>query len=150
MGKEEASSPPPKYEGPSTSNSQLVQEDPIETHHYVRYDTMTSFGGIEGREEGMKLPLNQGAPNTSYIVTNNMIGGALDEPIPVQCPYCHTVITTRTEHVSGCLTYLACVTIGVFTSFLGCCMIPFCMKRCKDVKHYCPNCNQLIAIYKRL
>lgn len=137
---------PPKYEqaGPSSG---LVAED---QQTFIRYDTMTSFSGVAAQPTGAIDPSKIDNNNTGFFVANNMVGGALDEPFPVQCPYCHRVVTTKTRHVAGCMTYLACLAVGVLTSFLGCCVIPCCMDRCKDVKHYCPECDQLIAIYKRL
>ncbi len=135
---------PPKYEEATV----LIQEAaPVasEEQVYTRYDTLTSFAGLDGYKID---PASIG--QASYIVANNMIGGALDEPFPVQCPYCRSIVTTKTVHVAGCMAYLSCLVVGVLTSFLGCCIIPLCMRRCKDVKHYCPECNQLIAVYKRL
>uniref|UniRef100_A0A670Y929 LITAF domain-containing protein n=1 Tax=Pseudonaja textilis TaxID=8673 RepID=A0A670Y929_PSETE len=33
---------------------------------------------------------------------------------------------------------------------LGCCLIPFMSKCCKDVDHYCPCCRYHIYRYKRI
>lgn len=136
---------PPKYEPPL-----IVEPAPVaHPTRCTRYDTMTSYAEIDSYQQGSIKFDPADVSQASYIVTNNMVGGALDEPFPVQCPYCHNIVTTKIKHVAGCMTYLACAGVGVLTSFL-CCCLPFCMKRCKDVKHYCPECDNLIAIYKRL
>lgn len=138
---------PPEYEAAGPSGSTLK----VDPAPYTRYDTMTSYAGLDTQQGGGSIKIDPSAVgHASYIVANNMVGGALDEPFPVQCPFCHSIVTTKTVHVSGCLTYLSCLAVGVVTGFLGCCFVPLCMKRCKDVKHYCPECNHLIAIYRRL
>lgn len=143
-------SPPPQY---NEAKDSFPGTEPASTqpdHPYIRYDTLTSYAGVETQygNGSIKIDPNSVGP-TSFIIARNAMAGALDEPFPVQCPFCHSLVTTKIVHVSGCLTYLVCVATGVFTSFLGCCLIPFCMKRFKDVKHYCPQCEQLVAIYKR-
>ena len=35
-------------------------------------------------------------------------------------------------------------------SFLGCCLIPFCIDSCKDAVHTCPCCGQVVGRYQRL
>lgn len=118
--------------------------------HYTRYDTMTSYAGLDGQPEGPKgHPAAVQPGSTSYIVTNTMVAGALDEPFPIACPYCRAVVQTKTKHVAGCMAFTSCLIVGVLTSCM-CCLVPLCMDRCRDVKHYCPECNHLIAIYKRL
>lgn len=138
---------PPEYQAAGPSGATLK----VEPAPYTRYDTMTSYAGLDTQQGGGSIKIDPAvAGQTSYIVANNMIGGALDEPFPVQCPFCHNVVTTKTVHVTGCLTYLSCLAVGVVTTCCGCCLIPLCLDRCKDVKHYCPECNHLIAIYRRL
>ena len=143
--------PPPKYHEADDSFAAVQQAHAADDHPYTRYDTLTSYAGIETQygTGSIKIDPNAVEP-ASFIVARNALAGALDEPFPVQCPFCHSLVNTKIVHVSGCMTYLVCLATGVFTSFLGCCLIPFCMNRFKDVKHYCPQCDQLIAIYKRL
>ena len=35
--------------------------------------------------------------------------------------------------------------VCVIGGFCGCCLIPFCIKDMRDIKHYCPECNALIG-----
>lgn len=144
-------SSPPKY---IEANDSFPSGEPASAqpeHPYARYDTLTSYAGIETQYGNGSIKIDPNSVGAaSFIVARNAMAGALDEPFPVQCPFCHSLVTTKIVHVAGCMTYLVCTAVGVFTSFLGCCLIPCCMNRFKDVKHYCPQCDQLIAIYKRL
>lgn len=146
--------PPPQYEPPNAIPQQAGATG------YNRYDTMTSFGEVGGNNssEGhagtksqfqtIKVDDAPMAPST-FVIASTTVGGALDEPFHVQCPFCRANVTTKIVPVSGCLTYLSCAVVGVLTGSL-CCCLPFCCRRCKDIKHYCPECNSLIAIYKRI
>ncbi|XP_075687444.1 lipopolysaccharide-induced tumor necrosis factor-alpha factor homolog [Rhinoderma darwinii] len=66
------------------------------------------------------------------------------------CPACNLPCTTNIKYKSGCLTTLLCCLLFFFGCVLGCFLIPCCVKSCKDVNHYCPNCKHLIYRYKRL
>ncbi|KAM4698198.1 lITAF domain-containing protein [Rhinophrynus dorsalis] len=87
------------------------------------------------------------APVSSTVI----VGGALhDSPAATVCPSCRQNIVTRVEYNSGLLTWLLFVLLLLFGCWLGCCLIPFCVDGCKDVDHFCPNCNNHIYKYKRL
>ncbi|KAF4118266.1 hypothetical protein G5714_000317 [Onychostoma macrolepis] len=72
-----------------------------------------------------------------------------DVPGRVTCPHCMTDVVTEIEHISGLLTWLICGSLAIFICW-PCCCIPFCVDACKDVKHTCPNCKNIIRIYKRM
>ncbi|XP_040297084.1 lipopolysaccharide-induced tumor necrosis factor-alpha factor homolog [Bufo bufo] len=73
-----------------------------------------------------------------------------DNPGLAVCPACNQPCTTTIKYKSGCLTTLLCCLLFFFGCVLGCFLIPCCVKSCKDVDHYCPNCQHLIYKYKRL
>ena len=98
----------------------------------MRYDTMTSY-------------VEDGSGCT--VITT---GAILDRPIMVRCPFCKTTVTTETRPKTGCLTWLCCLALSAFGLVYGCCLIPFCSQRLRDVEHICPNCHNLVAIYKRI
>ncbi|KAG8145439.1 hypothetical protein E2320_011971 [Naja naja] len=58
------------------------------------------------------------------------------KPASTICPCCRQIITTEVVFRVGCC--------------LGCCLIPFMSKCCKDVDHYCPCCRYHIYRYKRI
>ncbi|KAL6482492.1 hypothetical protein MHYP_G00105720 [Metynnis hypsauchen] len=73
-----------------------------------------------------------------------------DSPVQVTCPTCRNTGLTNVEHSAGLLTYLFCGGLFFCGCALGCCLIPFCVDRLRDVKHTCPNCKALLGVYKRL
>lgn len=82
--------------------------------------------------------------------TTTVIYSFQDTPSPTTCPSCHQSVVTRTVHRSGLLTWLIFGALLLFGCWFGCCLIPFCVDGCKDVDHYCPNCNHHFYKYKRL
>lgn len=99
----------------------------------ARYDTMTSYV-----EDGSAV---------QTVITTGVI---LDQPILVRCPFCKATVTSETRPVSGSLTWLCCIALSAVGCIYGCCLLPFCSRRLRDVEHHCPKCKNLIALYKRL
>ncbi|CAF3192231.1 unnamed protein product [Rotaria socialis] len=60
------------------------------------------------------------------------------------CPYCRQSIVTRVEKSNGLVPWLCASTLFLIGCVFGCCLVPFFMDSCKDVTHYCPNCNTMI------
>lgn len=70
-------------------------------------------------------------------------------PASIQCPYCQFHIITKTTDRAGLLAWLICGILGL----IGCwpfCLIPFCLKRCLDTVHSCPNCGNFLSKYSRM
>ncbi|XP_036797581.1 lipopolysaccharide-induced tumor necrosis factor-alpha factor homolog isoform X1 [Oncorhynchus mykiss] len=82
---------------------------------------------------------------TQVIMTPSLmeVGGS------TMCPHCQQHVVTKTETNSGLLTWLICGGLFIVGCW-PCCAIPFCVDSCKDVNHSCPNCNNIIYVYKRI
>ncbi|XP_075421435.1 lipopolysaccharide-induced tumor necrosis factor-alpha factor homolog isoform X1 [Ascaphus truei] len=73
-----------------------------------------------------------------------------DQAGVTKCPFCHENIVTRVTYHCGLLTWLLCIGLMWFGCVLGCCFIPFCVRRTKNVNHFCPRCNCHIFRHDRL
>jgi len=69
-------------------------------------------------------------------------------PVALNCPFCHHAVVTQTKSVTGRATWLACFLFVLVCMWLGCCLIPFFLAEMKDTHHTCPNCFNLIDVYK--
>ncbi|GAU95093.1 hypothetical protein RvY_06770 [Ramazzottius varieornatus] len=72
------------------------------------------------------------------------------DPCHVTCPSCHQHVTSLTEFEKGSLAWLIAGGLCLVGCWLGCCLIPFCVKSAQDVIHKCPNCNAFLGRYRRL
>ncbi|XP_062865647.1 lipopolysaccharide-induced tumor necrosis factor-alpha factor homolog [Trichomycterus rosablanca] len=66
----------------------------------------------------------------------------------MKCTYCQQDIVTMTESVNSTTTWVVCALLFFFLIWPFC-LIPFCVKSCKDVKHTCPLCRNVVHIYRR-
>ena len=73
------------------------------------------------------------------------------QPIEMTCPHCRALILTRTEKQTSNMQWIFS---GILCVFLCCAVLPYpyhralCIESLKDVKHYCPSCNQFLGKYK--
>ncbi|XP_040296555.1 lipopolysaccharide-induced tumor necrosis factor-alpha factor homolog [Bufo bufo] len=100
-------------------------------------------------------PYGAGGPQPTVVVapvtTTVFMGTSFtDTPASCTCPVCRQNIVTRIEYNTGLLVWLIFGILCLLGCWLGCCLIPFCVDSCKDVDHYCPNCNHHLSKYKRL
>ena len=72
-----------------------------------------------------------------------------DNSVIIKCPFCLAVGPTKTEEVPGLLTYVM-LGLGFIGGCCGFCCLPLCIRRLKDIEHYCSYCNHPLCTYKRL
>jgi len=66
-------------------------------------------------------------------------------PANTTCPHCGAQIITQTEATPGLKTWVICGVLAFVGCIFGCCLIPFCIPDCQDVKHRCPNCKTYLG-----
>lgn len=72
------------------------------------------------------------------------------EPALVKCENCGAAGLTKTEPANGLVTWLSFCGLSLAGLVCGCCLIPFCVGKCRDVKHKCSTCYQDLYRYERL
>uniref|UniRef100_A0A8C1J741 UBA-like domain-containing protein 1 n=1 Tax=Cyprinus carpio TaxID=7962 RepID=A0A8C1J741_CYPCA len=71
-------------------------------------------------------------------------------PAKVKCPACLEIVTTETHYKLGSNAFIFCCLLSVVGCLAGCCLVPFCMNRFKDVVHRCPSCHKDICLVNRI
>ncbi|KAI5089795.1 lipopolysaccharide-induced tumor necrosis factor-alpha factor-like, partial [Silurus meridionalis] len=70
-------------------------------------------------------------------------------PAATFCRFCQQQVVTVTKPINGVLTWIVVGTL-FFCLIWPFCLIPFCVSSCKDIKHTCPRCNNVLHTYKRV
>lgn len=71
-------------------------------------------------------------------------------PMRVICPICNAHIMTETHSTPGLLTYVLSGALCFLAGYLLCCLIPCCVRECKDIEHRCPSCQHKLGLFKRI
>jgi len=131
--------PPPSYGSNPAAGFQPSQHN---------YNTQYGF------QSGANLPPPPppgvpvaGAPGV-VVVTTQPMRIFTRHPTSVICQHCNQNVVTRTRSEVGMITWLSCGAMIIFGLWLGCCLIPFCIPDLQDTYHECPNCNNVIQVYK--
>ncbi|XP_046330072.2 lipopolysaccharide-induced tumor necrosis factor-alpha factor homolog [Haliotis rufescens] len=72
-----------------------------------------------------------------------------EDPVGMQCIFCHGNIQTSTRYKFGHCTCVSMVMIWMLGGCLGCFLIPLCIDKTKDVIHTCPNCQKEIGRHRK-
>ncbi|XP_026764453.1 lipopolysaccharide-induced tumor necrosis factor-alpha factor homolog [Galleria mellonella] len=71
------------------------------------------------------------------------------EPMGMRCMFCHEDIMTRASYKNTSLTHIIAAVLAIFFWWMCCCVIPYVVKRWKNVEHYCPNCHKFLGVHAR-
>ncbi|XP_032528391.2 uncharacterized protein LOC116778485 [Danaus plexippus] len=67
-------------------------------------------------------------------------------PMPIVCPQCgHTGMTVVTCKITLC-THLCAMSLCLMCCWI-CAPLPYVLRSCKDVYHYCRNCRSYLGMY---
>ncbi|KAG7304129.1 hypothetical protein JYU34_011062 [Plutella xylostella] len=97
-------------------------------------------------ENNSYRPIEQGSNAVSIDMDLLQVGS---EPVGLRCPYCQEDVMTRANYVRGRLTHLVAAVLAIFCWALCCCLVPYAVKRWKNVEHYCPRCHRFLGVYTR-
>lgn len=71
-------------------------------------------------------------------------------PMRYTCPNCNAHVMTETHSTPGLLTYILSGALCFLAGYLLCCLVPCCVRECKDIEHRCPNCQHKLGLFKRI
>lgn len=136
--------PPPAYSPPG-------REPPLPMHYKDNY----------GRASAPPPPppgLHAGAPGSPdrqqpiIIYSNTTVQPVQFGPYPMRftCPHCNAHVMTETHSTPGLLTYILSAGLCILAGYLLCCLVPWCVRECKDIEHRCPSCQHKLGLFKRI
>ena len=101
----------------------------------------------ENHFDTLPMLINQITPSKIHIIPNTVINQWGTFPHNVECPFCHKQVKTNVEAScnmgSCCLCFwLSCITWAIVLLIMG--------KEigCADATHRCPNCKNVIGVYR--
>lgn len=103
--------------------NQITQDNTLD--HYTQGATIVAaekFGEV-ARCEDQLLEINSRNPQAAF------------------CPKCKKYVQTVVKYHVGTGTILSAALLALLGAWMGCCLIPCCLKECKDAVHTCPVCN---------
>ncbi|XP_026726035.1 lipopolysaccharide-induced tumor necrosis factor-alpha factor homolog isoform X2 [Trichoplusia ni] len=71
------------------------------------------------------------------------------EPVGMRCPFCQEDVMTKAHYRNTSITHIIAIVFGILFWWMCCCLIPYFVKRWKNVEHYCPNCHKYLGMYTR-
>lgn len=91
-------------------------------------------------------------PGGTIIYTSTTVSPPSFGPYPMRytCPNCNAHVMTETSSTPGALTYILSGALCFLAGYLLCCLIPCCVRECKDIEHRCPNCHYNLGLFKRI
>lgn len=95
---------------------------------------------------------NQSTQGQPMIIYANTTQAVQFGPYPMRytCPNCNAHVMTETHSTPGILTYVLSGALCFLAAYCCCCLIPFCVRECKDIEHRCPNCKHCLGLFKRI
>jgi lipopolysaccharide-induced tumor necrosis factor-alpha factor len=103
-------------------------------------------------KQGVPPPYPGEERNIHFIQSPIILAGASvfgPDPVQIECRYCNETMVTRVKPIAGNMTWIFCGALAIFGCWLGCCLIPFCVRDLQDMEHKCSACGSILGIYRR-
>ncbi|XP_055374080.1 uncharacterized protein LOC129607246 [Condylostylus longicornis] len=103
-----------------------------------------------GRRTQISYPFqceNQQARNSIRNNESEIVGVFKTTPEIMRCPYCMKIIETKVIKKINAFTHTIALILLVFGCFC-CSCIPYFLDGLKEIKHFCPDCNEFLGAYK--
>lgn len=135
--------PPPGYSLPG-------QNPPVAMEQRDSKSYSASAPPPPGLMAGQRSPMGQQPPVVIY--SHSTVNQIQFGPYPMRytCPNCNAHVMTETHSTPGLLTWILSGALCVLAGYLLCCLVPCCVRECKDIEHKCPNCHHKLGLYKRI
>jgi len=114
----------------------------VSDNMFASYQPADGQGFNDSRRNITKVDVTRGVMGPTYIGTSL--------PVAITCPFCYQSVVTKPIAKVGLMTWTACFVLILFGLFLGCCLVPFCLKDFKDIYHVCPNCKYTVDVFKKM
>lgn len=133
--------PPPAYSPPG-ANPQMDSKD---SHRASAPPPPGLYAGPPSSQVGAQ----QQPP---VIIYSNTVQSVQFGPYPMRftCPHCNAHVMTETHSTPGLLTYILSGALCILAGYCLCCLVPCCVRECKDIEHRCPNCQHKLGLFKRI
>lgn len=125
--------PPPMYSLPG-------QDPPVQMRDNVKASAPPLGFQVAGDQQQ-----SPGQPIVIYSNTTMQFG---PYPMRYTCPNCNAHVMTEVHSTPGALTYILNAALCLLC--FPCCLIPCCVRECKDIEHRCPNCHYKLGLFKRI
>jgi hypothetical protein len=92
--------------------------------------------------ESLEVEQGHMSPTTGTLVADSR------SPLEAYCIFCKKNIITEITFHTGRSTHIMGGLLCCLGFYCCCCCLPYHMKDCKDVRHKCPICDEVIKIEK--
>eukprot|EP00747_Dinoflagellata_sp_TGD_P095007 gnl/TRDRNA2_/TRDRNA2_166314_c0_seq2.p1 gnl/TRDRNA2_/TRDRNA2_166314_c0~~gnl/TRDRNA2_/TRDRNA2_166314_c0_seq2.p1 ORF type:complete len:135 (+),score=12.56 gnl/TRDRNA2_/TRDRNA2_166314_c0_seq2:48-452(+) len=125
----------PSAVAPPVVQATVVQAAPVQAQVVGGPVQAQVVGGVPGQQ--MMVP--------GAVMPMVMKSGFGDIPQMITCQFCGRSGQTIVEHVPSNGTHLVAAAICCCTG-CPCCFIPYIGTCCKEARHSCPSCRQVVGI----
>lgn len=68
-------------------------------------------------------------------------------PVYVSCPRCRSIVISDIHTERSNLAHITSLILCVCMCW-PCCLLPYCVKNCRNTYHFCPRCHYYLGVYR--